>query len=112
MPMIGALSWLSSDPRRAQIAVLSLLVAYGTIALDFVIDPWAIPSAIAAALVSELIVFRWRKAADRPRPPYESALISALSTVLLFRSESPLAYAAVAVVAVASKALIRVNGRH
>jgi Na+-translocating ferredoxin:NAD+ oxidoreductase RnfD subunit len=100
------------DARHAQIAVLAALVAYGTIALDFVIEPWAIPAAIAGAVLAEGLVFRWRRAADRPRPPYESAIISALSTLLLFRSESALAYAAVAVFAVLSKLVFRVDGKH
>lgn len=100
------------DPRLPQILVLSGLVIYGTVFLDFVIDPWSVPVALGAALTLEGAVFRFRRAPDRLRPPYPSALISALSTILLFRSTDAWAYAGVAGIAIASKVLIRVRGRH
>jgi enediyne biosynthesis protein E5 len=102
------------DPRNLQICVLAILALYGALALDFVLSPFAAPCAIGAALVCEHALFRFRKDAFSPSapPPYKSALISALSSLLLYRSTNALAYAAVAAIAVTSKTVLRVRGRH
>lgn len=100
------------DPRNLQITVLATLALYGALVLDFVLTPLAPVVVIATALALEHLTFRFRKADDRRSPPYKSAMISALSTLLLFRSTDPLAYAAVIAVAVLSKSIFRINGRH
>lgn len=76
------------------------------------LTPWAIPATFLTALLLEHLLFRFRRAPDRTRPPYESACISSLSMLLFFRSESAWAYAAVAGLAIGSKVLIRFRGRH
>jgi Na+-transporting NADH:ubiquinone oxidoreductase subunit NqrB len=103
---------LRIDPRIPQIAVLGGMLLYGVFVLDFVVPLAAIPLAIGTGLALEALLFRWRRARDRRRPPYESAVISSLSTLLLFRSNEPLAYVAVVAIAIASKVVLRVDGRH
>src|SRR5262245_8718213 len=100
------------DPRNLQITVLASLTLYGALVLDFVLTPLAPIVVIATALGLEKLTFRFRKAEDRTSPPYKSAMISALSTLLLFRSTNALAYAAVIALAVLSKSIFRVRGRH
>jgi Na+-transporting NADH:ubiquinone oxidoreductase subunit NqrB len=102
---------LIADPRRAQIGVLACLLVYGTVFRNFVLTPLAIPLALGTALLVEHLIFRFRRE-GRPRPPYESALISGLSSLLLFRSTEPWAYVAVAGFAVASKVIFQFEGRH
>lgn len=102
---------LIADPRRAQIFVLASLLGYGTIFRGFVLDPWAVPLALVAAVLVERAIYAWRDP-GRPRPPYESAVISALSSLLLFRSTDAWASVTVASFAVASKALFQFEGRH
>jgi Na+-transporting NADH:ubiquinone oxidoreductase subunit NqrB len=108
----GLIRALLAEPRRLQILVPASLLVYGTTALDFVLSPWAVPITIATAVGLELLLFRFRRAKDRPRPPIESALITSLSTLLLFRSTEAWAYAAVVAIAIASKVILRVKGRH
>lgn len=104
---------LTGDPRDLQILVLGSLTLYGIFALDFVLTPWAVPASLGAALLTEHVTYRLRRDPSRPSPPpYRSAIISALSVVLLFRSLEPIAYAAVAAIAITSKAVLRVGGRH
>src|SRR5262245_20878696 len=91
------------DPRNLQITVLAALSLYGALVLAFVLTPLAPLVVIATALGIEKLTFRFRKADDRPAPAYKSAMISALSTLLLFRSTNALAYAAVIAIAVVSK---------
>lgn len=100
------------DPRNLQIAVLASLTLYGALALDFVLTPIAPLVVIATALLLEKLTFRFRKTDDRKSPAYKSAMISALSTLLLFRATDALAYAAVIAIAVASKSIFRIRGRH
>ncbi|NJK88401.1 MAG: hypothetical protein HC923_02725 [Myxococcales bacterium] len=95
------------DPRKLQLTVLSGLAIYGITALDFVVSPFSVPAALLGAILTEAWFGR-RWWSER----HWSGAISAISSVLLFRSEYALAHAAVAAVAVASKHLLRVDGRH
>ena len=110
--MRALLSRLEKDPRYAQLLVLGSLLLYGIAYLDFSLPALAVPLTVGFACLVERLQFRWRRAPDRPRPPYESAAISALSTLLLLRSTEVWVYLAVVLVAVLSKSLIRIQGRH
>lgn len=112
LQLCNVLGAFVKDPRNLQITVLSALTLYGTLALDFVMPPAGPPAALGAALLSEHLLFRFRRNATRTTTPYKSAIISAISSLLLFRSTEPLAYAAVAAIAVSSKTLLRIRGRH
>ena len=97
------------DPRYYQIAVLACLVGYGTVALDFGIRP---ENAAAIVITALLVQFAGTRAAGLPRFDPLSPLITSLSLTLLFRTDVTAIAALAALVAISSKFLIRVRGKH
>jgi Na+-translocating ferredoxin:NAD+ oxidoreductase RnfD subunit len=98
----------SFDPRVYQIATLSCLLLYGVTVLDFGIDVPRILAVLATALFTQLVCSEWKAIRFDPK----SALISALSLCLLLRSNSMTIYVVAAFVAIASKFVIRIRGKH
>ncbi len=97
------------DPRWFQISALSALLLYGVAWLDFEIASTQAAITLGAVLVTQFAATRWLRL---PAFDPKSALISGLSLCLLLRTNS-LALAAVAgVITIASKFLLRVNGKH
>lgn len=97
------------DPRYYQIAVLACLVTYGIVALDFGIRP---ENAAAIVITSLLVQFAGTRAAGLPRFDPLSPLITSLSLTLLFRTDVTAIAAMAALIAISSKFLIRVRGKH
>lgn len=98
------------DPRHWQLAVLSGLLAYGLASLAFEVSGQQLVLTVGAALSVQALL-DW--ATQRPVPSgLKSALISALSLCLLFRTSQPLLAAVAAAVAIGSKFALRVDGRH
>ena len=97
------------DPRLYQIAVLSLLLAYGMLRLDLEIDPRQALAILSAALLTQL---GGTGLAGLPRFDPKSALISGLSLCLLLRTNDPWLAMLTAAVAVGSKFVLRVRGKH
>ena len=97
------------DPRWFQIFALSGLLAYGMRWLAFDIGPALAAVTLGAALLTQLAGTRW---AGLPAFDPKSALISGLSLCLLLRTNSLALAACAGVVAVGSKFLIRINGKH
>ncbi len=100
---------LRTDPRHLQLGILSTLLAYGLLALDFEVR---LPNAVViVAVVLSLqglgARFVLRDAFD-PR----SALITALSLALLLRTGSVAIAALAAGVAIGTKLVVRVRGKH
>ena len=97
------------DPRWYQIGALGLLLLYGWIGLRFDLS---VPQAVITFGVALGVQFActrlWKLARFDPR----SALISALSLCLLLRSNSLVLVAAAAAVTIASKFILRWNGKH
>ncbi|MBI4819250.1 MAG: RnfABCDGE type electron transport complex subunit D [Deltaproteobacteria bacterium] len=103
---------LPKDPRLFQIAVLGSLLLYGVLELSFTLPPIALLATPLFACVVERLTFRFRAPPGKSRPPYESSIIASLSTMLLLRSTEAWVYAVSVSFAVATKAFIRVRGRH
>jgi Na+-transporting NADH:ubiquinone oxidoreductase subunit NqrB len=97
------------DPRWGQIAVLSALSLYGFVGLKFGVTPPQAALTIAVALLTQWVCTWW---ARLPVFDPKSALISGLSLCLLLRSNSMEIVAAAAVIAVGSKFVLRVRGKH
>jgi Na+-transporting NADH:ubiquinone oxidoreductase subunit NqrB len=97
------------DPRLYQIAVLALLLAYGTLALDFELRRSHAAAILVTALGAQLACSRF---VGLPRFDPLSALISALSLCLLLRTNEIPVAAAAAVIAIGSKFAVRVKGKH
>ena len=105
----GADARPAADPRLYQIASLSALLVYGLVRLDLEVRAGQAALLLATALGAQYAATRlWRLPAFDPR----SALISGLSLCLLLRTNEPALAAAAAMVAVFSKFLIRVRGKH
>ncbi|HVF59072.1 MAG TPA: DUF2330 domain-containing protein, partial [Thermoanaerobaculia bacterium] len=97
------------DPRHYQIAVLASLFVYGIARLDLEIEPLRAAALLGTCLLTQWACTRlWRLPAFEPL----SALISGLSLCLLLRTNLPLLAVAAAVATVASKFLLRFDGKH
>jgi Na+-transporting NADH:ubiquinone oxidoreductase subunit NqrB len=97
------------DPRLYQIAVLSALLLYGILALDFEVTALRAALLLGTALLTQAACTRlWHLPAFDPR----SALISGLSLCLLLRTSSLLLAAIAAVITIASKFVLRWRGKH
>jgi Na+-transporting NADH:ubiquinone oxidoreductase subunit NqrB len=97
------------DPRLFQIAALGGLLAYGLLRLDLQVAPGRVALILAAVLATQYACTRlWRLPAFDPR----SALISGLSLCLLLRTNSEGLAAVAAVLAIGSKFVVRLGGKH
>jgi enediyne biosynthesis protein E5 len=105
-PAHPTLRW---DPRLFQIATLGGLLGYGVLWLGLDVDPWTAAIILATVLAAQLVATR---VTGRGRFDPRSALISGLSLCLLLRTNSPELAALTAVLAIASKFLVRVGDKH
>ena len=97
------------DPRCYQIAVLSLLLAYGIFALDFGIH-WY--NAVAIILAAQLTQFVCMRLVGLTGFDPLSAAITSLSLTLLLRTDVIGIAILAACIAISSKFLLRVRGKH
>lgn len=97
------------DPRYYQIAVLSLLLAFGVFALDFGIR-WQ--NALAIVISALAVQFLATKTTTKLKFDPLSPTITALSLTLLLRTDVTALAALAATVAISSKFLLRVRGKH
>lgn len=97
------------DPRWYQICVLSLLLGYGIAVLDFGIR-W--PNAIAIFASAQFAQFIGIRLFTQERFDPLSALITSFSLTLLLRTDVIGLAILAAIVAIGSKFLVRVNGKH
>jgi Na+-transporting NADH:ubiquinone oxidoreductase subunit NqrB len=96
------------DPRLYQIGALTVLLLYGIFFLNFDITLFRAVLLVAIAIGTQAVCSRIKHIAFDPR----SAAISGLSLSLLLRSDSIALLIAAAIIAVGSKFVIRVNGKH
>ena len=98
-----------TDPRYYQIVVLSLLVGYGIVVLDFGIHWYNAAAILLTAQCAQYIGTRW---AGLPRFDPLSAVITSLSLTLLLRTDVVAIAMLAAGIAIGSKFLLRVRGKH
>jgi len=96
------------DPRIYQIAALAVLLTYGVTRLAFDVSATRILLTLAIATSTQFVCSRFARIPFDPK----SAAISALSLSLLLRSNGFFLIALAAVVAIASKFVLRWNGKH
>ena len=101
---------MKPDPRHYQIAVLAALLAYGLTRLDFEVGGAQVAAMLTTALLTQFLCTRGLPATPAFDP--RSALISGLSLCLLLRTNSFELAVVAAVVTVASKFVIRIDGQH
>src|SRR4030095_111162 len=107
-----ARGWRSflADPRPGQIATLASLLAYGLAFLEFDITLPQVVITLATALLTQRAADWWT---DRDRTSgAKSALIFGLALCLLLRTDALSLAALGAALAVGSKFLLRVGGKH
>jgi enediyne biosynthesis protein E5 len=98
-----------SDARYFQIAALSTLLAINFVWIDFGAKPLHSALAITSALAAQAACSRWF---GLPRIDLRSALITGLSLSLLLRADEPWLPAVAGIVAIASKFVLRIDGKH
>lgn len=96
------------DPRLYQIGALTLLFLYGVFFLQFDVTLLRAALIVGTAIATQKVASRLAGIAFDPK----SAAISGLSLSLLLRSESLVLLLAAAVIAVGSKFVLRVRGKH
>ena len=96
------------DPRIYQILALSGLLTFGWMARAFDIEPinfiTIITTAFLAQWLGSLLI--------ATKPDFKSPLITALSLTLLLRADAAWPLALAAAIAVGSKFMLRLNGKH
>jgi Na+-transporting NADH:ubiquinone oxidoreductase subunit NqrB len=97
------------DPRAYQIAVLASLLVAGLAWLDFDVSAAQIAITVGTAVLAQVAAERL---AGLPASNWSSALISSLSLCLLLRTTDLGLAAAAAAVAIGSKFVVRVRGKH
>ncbi len=109
MDSIARLANRLKDPRYYQIAVLSSLVIFGVVGLDFGIR-WI--DALLIVTTALAMQYLGTKITGLPRFDPLSPLITSLSLTLLFRTDLAAFAIIAACIAIGSKFLIRINGKH
>src|SRR5436309_3939146 len=101
--------WRRVDPRLYQIATLGGLLVYGLGWLEF-----DLPAGHAIAILATVLVVQAAASRLSGRAPFDprSALISGLSLCLLLRTNVLVLAILTAAVAIASKFVLRVDGKH
>jgi len=109
--MNGLLSAIAKlrDPRYYQIAVLGVLLSYGILVLDFGIRAHNAAAVFTAALLTQYLAGRLLGIA---RFDPLSPLITSLSLTLLLRTDAVWLAALAAIVAIGSKFVLRIKGKH
>ena len=109
MSLLGRLnSPIIKDPRLYQIITLSGLLAFGWSVRSFEIDP-----AQFAAIVLTCCAVQWLGSfLIATKPDFKSPLITALSLTLLLRADALWPLMAAAAIAVGSKFMFRLGGKH
>lgn len=97
------------DPRWYQICVLGLLLSYGIAVLDFGIR-W--PNAVAIFATAQLAQFMGTRLFTQARFDPLSAIITAFSLTLLLRTDVIGLAILAAIIAIGSKFIVRMNGKH
>src|ERR1700761_5381697 len=96
------------DARYFQIAALGALLTVNFVLIDFGARPRASAIAIGSVLLTQMICARLSGAPFDWRSP----LISGLSLSLLLRADALWLYAAAGIIAIGSKFLLRIEGKH
>ena len=100
---------LLTDARHYQIAALTTLVIFNIGWIDFGARPLNCALAVGSALVTQAICSRW---VGLPAIDLRSPLITGLSLSLLLRADSAWLHAAAGTIAIASKFVFRIDGKH
>src|SRR5262245_5937811 len=108
MSRLLAHPWLS-DARHYQIAALGTLLAINFAWLDFSAKPLNSALAIGSSLATQVVCSRYF---GLPHIDLRSPLITGLSLSLLLRADEPWLHALAGIIAIGSKFVLRIDGKH
>jgi len=109
MPVLeGVWRQIGADARHAQIGALASLSAINFVAIDFGATPSTSLLALTSCLLTQAILSRWLGIPFDWRSP----TITGLSLGLLLRAQAPWLFVLAGVVAISSKFLLRIDGKH
>ncbi len=97
------------DPRLFQIAFQAVLLGVGVLVRDFALDPRQMAFAFAAGLATQWL---WLKALKLEQKGALSAVITCFGVSLLLRADTLWVHPLAAAIAISSKFVLRVNGKH
>lgn len=97
------------DPRLFQIAFQAVLLGVGVLVRDFALDPRQMGLAFAAGLATQWL---WLKALRLEQKGVLSAVITCFGLSLLVRADTLWVHPLAAAIAISSKFVLRVNGKH
>jgi Na+-transporting NADH:ubiquinone oxidoreductase subunit NqrB len=100
---------LAQDARVFQIVFLAALLTTGALVRDFSVQPLQVALAFAAGVTTQAI---WLKRLGLRHKGYLSALVTCCGLSLLLRSDTLWVHPLAAALAMSSKFLLRVNGKH
>lgn len=104
-----ARSLLPRDARVFQIIFLAVLLTGGVLLRDFSVQPLQIALAFAAGLATQAF---WLRRLGLQQKGFLSALVTCCGLSLLLRSDTYWAHPLAAALAISSKFVLRINGRH
>ena len=100
---------LPTDARIYQIAFQAILLSVGVLVRDFALESWQMALAFAAGLVTQRV---WLKALGLEQRGMRSALITCFGVSLLLRSDTLWVHPFAAALAISSKFVLRIHGKH
>jgi enediyne biosynthesis protein E5 len=103
------LSWLPRDARAFQILFLAALLTTGVLVRDFSVQPLQIALAFAAGIVTQAF---WLKRLGLEARGFLSAVVTCCGLSLLLRSDTLWAHPLIAALAMSSKFVLRIRGKH
>ena len=106
----GALrAWPPKDARVFQIAFLATLLTAGVLLRDFSIAPLQVVLTFASGIATQAF---WLRRLGIKQRGYLSAFVTCCGLSLLLRSDSLWAHPLIATLAMSSKFVLRINGKH
>lgn len=110
LPMIAIVrSWLPRDARIFQIVFLAILLMTGVLLRDFSIQPLQVALTFGAGLATQAY---WLKRLGLQQRGILSAVVTCCGLSLLLRSDTLWVHPLVAALAMSSKFVLRVHGKH
>ncbi len=107
--MPSLITFFRRDARHFQIIFLAGFLAYGIVALQWDAEWLRYAILFGSCLSVQAIFIRWRRLRWHS---IKSAMVTGLGMSLLLKANAPWVLALAAVVAIASKFLIRIDGKH
>ena len=105
----GARALLPRDARVLQILFLALLLTTGVLLRDFSLYPMQLVLAFAAGLATQAF---WLRRLGLEQRGFLSAVVTCCGLSLLLRSETMWAHPLIAAMAMSSKFVLRIHGKH